>query len=286
MPREPTTSWGMSRQIEQRYARSLQKLRRMIMGQLRGATIPEEISRRLRVIQNRPEFVTFVESMATNMAQQVGRQTSRQWRANAQRSNRLRSDLIFQGLMSDMDNPFIGGAIRDIVLNNASLIKTIPNRLDREMTTLMAQKSAYAGLRSDDLTQEILGQFDHLLEWQARRIARTETAKAQSALTQVRSVYVGAKWYVWRTAADGERVRESHRHMEGVLVHWSEPPSPEALAGKSTVGFYHAGNIYNCRCYSQVLLDIDDVSWPHKVLYGGNIVTMQRQEFLHLYNAA
>ena len=281
------TSWALSRQIEQRYARSLQELRRYIIRELRGATTVEEISRKLLVIQNSPKFVTFVESMATNMTQQVYRQTSRAWRTNSQIASRKRSSLIFNQLMSDLDNPFIGGAMRDIVLNNASLIKTIPSRLDREMTTLLSSKSAMAGIRSEELTKEILSKFDHLLDWQARRIARTETAKAQSALTQVRSLAIGSKWYVWRTADDGDRVRDSHRHMEGVLVHWSEPPNPELLIGKNANnGSYHAGNIYNCRCYSQVLLDIDDVSWPHNVFYNGNIVKMQRQEFKHLLNAA
>jgi uncharacterized protein with gpF-like domain len=28
---------------------------------------------------------------------------------------------------------------------------------------------------------------------------------------------------------------------------------------------YHAGNIYNCRCYIEPLTDLDDINFPHKV---------------------
>jgi len=130
------------------------------------------------------------------------------------------------------------------------------------------------------LTKDILKEFDHLLEYQARRIARTETAKAQSALTQVRAQNLGINWYVWRTAQDGMRVRASHRHMEGVLVNWGSPPNPEALIGKQTdTGPYHAGNIYNCRCYEEPLIDIDWVTWPHKVFVGGAIQILTRKKF-------
>jgi SPP1 gp7 family putative phage head morphogenesis protein len=129
-------------------------------------------------------------------------------------------------------------------------------------------------MRADQLAQNLLGQFDNLLEYQARRIARTETAKAQAALTQTRAQNLGINWYVWRT------VRDSHRHMEGVLVPWGNPPNPEALIGKeTTTGPYHAGNTFNCRCYAEPLIDIDWLEWPHKVYIGGAIQMMNRDEF-------
>lgn len=61
---------------------------------------------------------------------------------------------------------------------------------------------------------------------------------------------------------DGLRVRKSHRIMEGVLVNWNMPPSPERLAGEKDVGNYHAGNIWNCRCYPEPLISVDDIRWP------------------------
>lgn len=71
--------------------------------------------------------------------------------------------------------------------------------------------------------------------------------------------------------------------MEGVIVNWNDPPSPEELAGEESVGHYHAGNIWNCRCYSEVLLDVDDVKWPHKVYSNGQIKNMSKKEFEKIY---
>jgi len=264
------TAWEWSNRVEQQYNRSLQQLRRQIITYLGNATTTEEISRRLLIIQNTPGFITFAENMAANMAQQVYREGGRQWHRFTQEAGRRRGKAIFQALQHELNNAPMGGFIQDIVINNSNLIKTIPNRLDAEMASYMAKESAFSGIRHKQLTQDILKEFDDLLEFQARRIARTETAKAQSALTQVRAQNLGINWYLWRTAQDGMRVRESHRHMEGVLVNWSNPPNPESLKGQeNSHGPYHAGNIWNCRCFAEPLIDIDWIDFPRTVFYNG-----------------
>ena len=56
----------------------------------------------------------------------------------------------------------------------------------------------------------------------------------------------------------------------------------EELIGKKSAGHYHAGGIYNCRCYEEPLLDIVDVTWPHKVYHAGKITKMSRKRFTDL----
>jgi len=217
------------------------------------------------------------------MAQQVYRESGIQWRKLAQEANRRRSRAIFEALQQELKNTPMGIIIQDTVLQNSDLIKTIPGRLDKLLASTMAKDSALAGMRAEQLTGQIMKEFDWLLEYQARRIARTETAKAQSALTKARAENLGIEWYIWRTVQDGLRVRESHRHMEGVLVSWSNPPNPESLQGDekpNPPNPYHAGNVWNCRCYSEPLIDVDWVEWPHKVYVGGTIREMSREEFL------
>ena len=295
MPRTPVTSWGMSRRIEEQYNRSLQNLRRQIVRELSGAGSPQEISRRLQVIANSPQFTNLAQSMANNMARQVYRESGVHWRKLAQEANRRRGAAMYRALLRELDSPFIGGVVEDIIIDNANLIKTIPIRLDASMASLRARNSAFAGARSESLVEEIKpmislsaeklaeaeqAQIDHELEIAARRIARTETAKAQSALTQARCDALGVAWYVWRTAGDGLRVRDSHRHMEGVLVAWSNPPNPETLIGKANDnGPYHAGNIWNCRCYSEPVIDIDWLYWPHKAFINGEIRKLTKNQF-------
>ena len=56
----------------------------------------------------------------------------------------------------------------------------------------------------------------------------------------------------------------------------------EELAGEQSVGTYHAGNIWNCRCYPEPLLEVDDVKWPHKVYIDGQIKMMNKNEFMEV----
>ncbi len=107
---------------------------------------------------------------------------------------------------------------------------------------------------------------------------RGVTTSAQSARTRARSTALGVGWYVWRTSED-ERVRPSHKNMQGVLVNWKEPPSPEALVGMETCGKYHAGEIDGCRCYPEPVVEFDYLRFPVKVYHKGKIRTMTREEF-------
>jgi hypothetical protein len=75
-------------------------------------------------------------------------------------------------------------------------------------------------------------------------------------------------------------VRQSHRKMEGVIVRYSDAPSPEAILGiRSTLGHYHAGNAPNDRCYQEPLMKFSQVSWPHKVYNGNRIQSMTLPAF-------
>jgi uncharacterized protein with gpF-like domain len=67
--------------------------------------------------------------------------------------------------------------------------------------------------------------------------------------------------------------------MDGVLVHWDDPPSPELLIGEKSVGKYNAGDIWNCRCFAQPVIFLDYITFPAKVYCGGRIVTMTRSQF-------
>lgn len=169
--------------------------------------------------------------------------------------------------------------IDDQVLQNANLIKTLPNDVAQKVVKSI-EEEVLKGKRARSIEKIISQETDKHSRASARLIARTEVSKTQSALTQARAQTLDLQWYVWRTALDGNRVRPSHRLMEGVLVNWHDPPSPEQLAGENNVGYYHAGNIWNCRCYSDPLLDVNDVKWPHKVYKNGQIKMMSKREFM------
>jgi hypothetical protein len=67
--------------------------------------------------------------------------------------------------------------------------------------------------------------------------------------------------------------------MQGVIVNWRDPPSPEKLVNEKSVGHYHAGCVFNCRCYAAPVISINDITFPAKVYLGGVIKRMTRKQF-------
>jgi SPP1 gp7 family putative phage head morphogenesis protein len=174
----------------------------------------------------------------------------------------------------------VGVEMRAQINRNADIIKTLPRSISQQVTAHV-EKESLKGRRASDIADEIQQMFPESSRAKANLIARTETSKTSTALTQARAEDIGLDWYVWRTSEDG-RVRIGHKKMEGVLINWREPPSPEKLAGEKSAGNYHAGNIYNCRCYPQPLITLNDVKFPHKVYINGAIKVLSREQFRQL----
>lgn len=171
----------------------------------------------------------------------------------------------------------VGGMYRQLIDQNATLIKTLPYDIAQSVTR-KTSKLAIEGKRPEEIAKIIQKDFPKSTKAKANLIARTEVSKASTALTEARSKNIGIKWYVWRTSEDA-RVRKSHRNMDDVIVGWNDPPSPEQLVKEESAGKYHAGNIYNCRCYPEPIVDLGLIKWPHKVYIHGQIKMMTRAQF-------
>jgi SPP1 gp7 family putative phage head morphogenesis protein len=229
----------------------------------------------MRNFQNSEPFNSFVYSAVRRMVTPIAVQNMRTWRMAAKKATKNPS--LYRMLMSEI-NQGLKSDIEIQIEENASLIKTLPTDVAKKVTKDISDM-ALKGMRASEIAKVIREQTDKHSRASAKLIARTEVSKTTTALTKARCDNLDLHWYVWRTMEDGDRVRKSHRIMEGVLVNWNEPPSPEALAGEKSVGNYHAGNIWNCRCYPEPLIEIDDISWPHKVYTNGKIQTMGKMQF-------
>lgn len=229
----------------------------------------------MRNFQNSEPFNSFVYSAVRRMVTPIAVQNMRTWRMAAKKATKNPS--LYRMLMSEI-NQGLKSDIEMQIEENAGLIKTLPTDVAKKVTNDISDM-ALKGMRASEIAKVIREQTDKHSRASAKLIARTEVSKTTTALTKARCDNLDLHWYVWRTMEDGDRVRKSHRIMEGVLVNWNEPPSPEALAGEKSVGNYHAGNIWNCRCYPEPLIEIDDISWPHKVYTNGKIQTMGKMQF-------
>lgn len=217
----------------------------------------------------------YANAEALKMVTHLFSDSGRTWRQAARANSRGR--LIYRALQRELQGP-IGADLRFQAERNAALIKSLPLDIAKKVNEQVLHE-AMKGTRSSEIAKLIKESFPEESQARANLIARTEVSKTSTALTRARCHYVGADWYVWRTSEDS-RVRSSHAIMDGVIVKWSSPPSPESLDGESrTYGNYHAGEVFNCRCFAEPVIDLDLISWPAKVYYGGRIQRMTRKQF-------
>lgn len=258
-----------SRKIEIAYEREIRRLIGKAFPRKRpGQTIEEWIAE-LRSLTNSARFSLVSETIARQMVHAANVRNAKAWQQH--------SRLIYRTLQKELSGS-VGAKYEAIIRQNAQLIRSVPAEVAQRLSARLA-RAQIAGVRAETAAKQIAAEYPQLTDWKCRLIARTEVSKASAALTEVRAREIGIGWTQWKTSRDGA-VRRSHRHMEGVLMSWDDPPSPEELIGeKSTLGHYLAGCAPNCRCSSFPVVTLNDVSWPRKVYMQGAIVQMTRAQF-------
>jgi len=228
-------------------------------------------------------FSSFCNSVASRMITGLAVENAKDWRDAARQGQQGR--MIYEALKQEMKGP-VGYRVQSLIDDNAKLIKSFSSTMSNHIVNQI-NENAQSGVRASAYAERLKewnekNNIDDVTEARINLIARTETSKASTALTRARAENLGLNWYIWRTSEDA-RVRSSHKIMDEVLIHWSNPPAPEQLDNiKSTLGHYHAGNAPNCRCYPEPVISLNSIKWPCKVYIGGKIVTMIRVEFERL----
>ena len=144
------------------------------------------------------------------------------------------------------------------VKHNFTMIKSIPARmmeiLEHKYTSTLIEEVAKGKLPRGSFERQLKAHGHK----QPKLIARTETAKLQTAIVQNRSQDLGSVMYRWRSSND-KRTRPSHREMNDVIVFWRSDLEKPLLDGM----YGNAGEFPNCRCSPQPILDENDItnSW-------------------------
>lgn len=271
--------WAKLLSVENEFRRALKKLVKIfadLAEESEGDTA--EYQKKMSAFQQSSAFKRYINATVRRMVVGTNGARNRTWRAAARKA--MKGDRVYK-LFRESFSAVQKEMISKQVEENARLIRTLPEDIAGKVTRNIADL-ALRGMRS----AEIAKRLKHYTEKHSRAsinlIARTETSKTSTALTRVRSEALGVRGYIWRTALDGLRVRKSHRIMEGVLVFWDNPPSPELLVGEKYVGRYHAGEIWNCRCYPEPVIDLDDLHFPVKVYLHNTIQKMSKVELERL----
>ena len=139
--------------------------------------------------------------------------------------------------------------------DNVNLIVTIPRDTLGRMEEIV-----YNGWTNGVTTKAITEQIQHaygISKSHARLIARDQTAKLNGQIAQKQQTDAGIEEYIWSTSKD-QRVRDSHRKLEGKRFKWSDPPIVDERTGRRC----HPGEDYQCRCCALPVFNYDTLNLP------------------------
>lgn len=257
--------------IEADYRRSLEKALLRWIGKA-GHNIVENLHR----LSETNLLSEFARTLARRMITHVRNSNARSWQEAARKSGK--GPEMYAALKTELRGP-VGDRVQQLLEENSQLIKSLPDELANKAAKDIAEMQQ-KGMRPTDISKYLQQRIPKLTRSRVALIARTETAKATTALTRARSEQLDIPAYEWSSVRDS-RTRPGHKYMDGVLVFWDDPPDPERLVGEKSSGApYHAGNIYNCRCTPLPLVSLDEVNWPRKVFLNGRISYWTRNKFV------
>lgn len=137
--------------------------------------------------------------------------------------------------------------LQDILIattrENVGLIKSIPDEYLKKIETAVFT-STTQGSKAGSMVKQIQ-KIGKVTFARAKLIARDQSSKLNSAISQQRQQNLGVEEYIWRTSGD-ERVRNDHRSKNGKTFRWDSPPKDTG----------HPGQDIQCRCIAQPIIKI------------------------------
>lgn len=114
------------------------------------------------------------------------------------------------------------GLYRDFITANVDLITSIDARFFADIQTAVTD-AVRTGRSTAELRKEVQARYS-VSRSRAELIARDQIGKFNGQVTEYRQRSVGIAKYMWSTSGD-ERVRESHKELDGKIFEWSKPPA-------------------------------------------------------------
>ncbi len=177
------------------------------------------------------------------------RRVSESFVTNSNEANKKRFYSALEGsvgvnLQSVIQNEQLEDILVATTRQNVALIRSIPEEYFKTIENIV-----FTGTTQGNKAGSMIAQIQKTGRTTAKRaklIARDQSSKLNSALTQQRSQNLGSEEYVWRTSGD-ERVRDSHKSKNGKIFRWDDPPKDTG----------HPGQDIQCRCVAQAIIGVD-----------------------------
>ena len=130
---------------------------------------------------------------------------------------------------------------------NLDLIRSIDDETMRRIRQALAARIT-GSVNHAGLAKDLIAEIQAITEKgksRAELIARDQLGKLHGQINRRKQESLGIDEYEWETSHD-ERVRDSHRALQGKVFSWSKPP-PEG----------HPGYPIRCRCIALPVIDWD-----------------------------
>lgn len=233
------------------------------------------VASNVATLQSSKQYEEFCKQFATELAKRGLANQRGVWRkffdaAKASRHIALK--------MSYKDYEF--KQMRKAIEHNFTMIQSIPTRmldiLQKKYLSTLIEEVAKGALPRGSFAKQLSIHAGK----QAKVIARTETAKLQTAITENRATDLGSVAYIWKSSKD-IRTRPSHRMMNGVVVFWrqgTQKPLLDKMYG-------NAGEFPNCRCTPLPIFDESDLKENSYKVYNyttHSIIDMKKKDLINV----
>ena len=171
------------------------------------------------------------------------------------------TELAFSELLVEvgLDNPFVmpPAKVTEFLRTRKNYIKDASTEIHARIMGSLEQGIG-EGNTTAELASRVKREFSSVTDGQAFTIARTETAAAYSASRDAAMKQSGATHKEWLTARDGDRVRDSHKAIDGTIVPIDEPFILTTDDGQTIEMMQPCASggppseVINCRCISIV----------------------------------
>jgi SPP1 gp7 family putative phage head morphogenesis protein len=241
--REHMRAFQKVRNAENDYSRRLRQVARAIDGIIKGYDHPLRHDQEFELMEALRRYADTLRPWAHVVAQRMIAEVARRDEAAWAKYTKSMSWELRRLLRSTP----IGLQVQERLAEQVRLITSLPLEAAQRVHKYTLEARASGGGRAKDLADQIM-RTGTVTRSRATLIARTETARTASLLTQVRAQHIGSEVYIWRTVKDSD-VRPRHKRLEGKVFRWDDPP----VAGENGERA-HPGAIYNCRCFAEPVI--------------------------------
>lgn len=236
--------FNRARKAENRYARQLRQVAKQVGDIVKGfaphGTVRPGMMSVINHALNRYSEILrpWAASVAEKFVTEISKRDAQAWFAAGREMGRSLQEEIFKAPT--------GAVMRKMMNEQVDLITSLPTVAAQRVHKLTVEAIGES-TRASEIAKEILA-TGHVTASRADLIARTETGRTATNLTQSRALSIKSEGYFWRSSEDGD-VRPEHRKLNGKFIRWDDPP----VAGTDGMR-YHAGAGPNCRCYPEPVI--------------------------------